>query len=78
MNAGTEIRSRRKRGDITGNVLALAASIDRSRLSKIECGYITPSPAEVKRVLSTLDRLIVARQRANKIAAEAGWPVALL
>jgi predicted transcriptional regulator len=59
---------------ISGGMLCSKAKIDRSRLSKIECGYILPSDSEIKRIAEALEDLLTAKKKLVAVAAELGWP----
>ncbi len=71
-----ELRRKRVSAEIPAIVLASKARVNRSRLSQVECGYITPTNSELTRLAAALDELIRAKAEIQKTAAAFGWPVA--
>jgi transcriptional regulator with XRE-family HTH domain len=69
-----ELRHKRVSGEIPATVLASKAKVNRSRLSQVECGYITPTNNELARLATALDDLIRAKGEIQKTAAAFGWP----
>lgn len=69
------LRARRLAEEISGTLLARAAGFDRSRLSFIENLHVQPTDDELERLSVALGRLIVAKQKVQRVAAEVGWPI---
>jgi transcriptional regulator with XRE-family HTH domain len=73
-----QIRARRISAEIPAVMLSAEAKIQRSRYSAIENGHIQPSPDELERLASSLDRLIQAKSVIEQAAASVNWPGALV
>ena len=72
---GQQIRAERMRAEIPGDLLAVRAGIERSKVSRIERGILMPTPEEAARLEEALDALLGARERVAAVAAEVGWPL---
>jgi xanthine dehydrogenase iron-sulfur cluster and FAD-binding subunit A len=64
---------RRMGNDIIAFVVAVTAKIDAGKLSRIERGFVTPTPEEMDRLEAALTQMIEANSCVEKAAAEAGW-----
>ena len=71
-----ELRRKRMAAGIPGRLLCAKVGIDRSKLSDIERTYIEPSSDESIRINRAIDELIEAKEKVERVAAEAGWPMA--
>jgi transcriptional regulator with XRE-family HTH domain len=72
---GSEIRSERAKAGISVDLLAMRAGIERTRVTRIELGYVEPRPEEAERLRAALDDLADAREKVAAVAAEVGWPM---
>ena len=70
----SELRPKRIAAGIPAIRLAAKASINRSRISAIECGHVQPNQAELNRLEIALIQLIQAKSAIRKAAIAAGWP----
>ena len=72
---GRDLRQKRMAAGIPGRLLCAKVGIDRSKLSDIERTYIEPSSDESIRINRAIDELIEAKEKVERVAAEAGWPM---
>jgi len=54
LNLGNRIKKLRALRDMNQDQLSLATGIDRSKISRIEGGYVTPTEAELATIKSAL------------------------
>jgi transcriptional regulator with XRE-family HTH domain len=71
---GETLKSKRRAARIPAAVLARKTKISTTRLSAIERGYIIVTREEMRSIITALDKLIVAKQEAEKLALQLGWP----
>lgn len=71
----TELRSKRIAAEIPATLLAVRASVNRSRLSGLECGHIQATEDELTRLRAALEQLIHAKSVIEQAAASVGWPM---
>jgi transcriptional regulator with XRE-family HTH domain len=72
---GIEIKRQRQKAGISGHLVCRQSGLGRSRLSDIEREYVDPSPAEVERIRSAIEKLVHAKERVAQVAKEVGWPL---
>jgi transcriptional regulator with XRE-family HTH domain len=70
----TELRSKRIASEIPAIRVARQANIDRTRLSFIENGHVTPTEDELRQIETALGLLIQAKNAVREAAKAAGWP----
>jgi len=71
------LKAKRITAGIAGVLVCRKAGITRSRLSDIERGHVSCEPAELARISDALDFLTEAKAKIQRVAVEAGWPVAV-
>ena len=72
---GIELRRERERVGLAGYLVCRESGVGRSRLSDIEREYVEPSPSEVDRIQSAIEKLTRAKKRVAEVAKEVGWPL---
>ena len=70
-----QLKAKRNSAGVPGRLVCVRARIDRGRLSDIERGYVEPSNEELVRIEKAIDELIEAKEKVERVAAEAGWPM---
>jgi hypothetical protein len=70
----TELRSRRISAEIPAILLAANAKVNRCRLSALERGHVCASEDELRRLATSLAKLISAKEAIQRTATDVGWP----
>jgi len=66
------LRRKRLVNEISGDALRHEAGIHPTRLSRLERGSIPPTPGELERIDAAIERILSARERLKRLAADAG------
>ncbi len=69
---GSDLKIKRMTAGLAGEVICRRAGISRSKLCAIERGYVTPKHAEMARISSVIDELVLAKTILNETARELG------
>jgi len=70
---GRDLRHRRRKAEIAGDVVSRRAGISRSRLSAIERGNVALSKDEARRLLTAIEQVSAARKRIHRFATSLGF-----
>ncbi len=71
---GQTLKSRRQQLGIPGPAFCKRINVNRSRLSDLERGYVSPTDEECKKISTALTELAVIRKKISDLAIELGWP----